>query len=288
MLKKTAAIALLATTFNSYGGDTLGYNERLYRGQQLTSQNGQYSLIMRDDGVLALYDLSGKLRWSANKNYENCDIGYYATLDYSLYIKSLKRTDSNNSATCIRWYPNPGPRMETYTKDSPKNTYLRVQDDGNIVITTIKPLWFTHTAGEILPNSNDLKFPPGTRFTPGSTYDVGFYKYTLQTDGNFVIYKRGVAIWNTGTQGKSVHRAEFQEDGNFVIYDVNNKPLWFSRTQGNLGAYLAFQSDGNMVIYKPTPVWALWGVTLKDYSAPPKKAKYIGKEITFPIWEWKF
>lgn len=76
----------------------------------------------------------------------------------------------------------------------------------------------------------------------------GRYKLRMQSDGNLVIYKQGVAVWHTNTNGAARHAA-MQSDGNFVVYRDGNVPLWSSTTAAFNGAHLRMQDDGNLVIY---------------------------------------
>jgi hypothetical protein len=107
----------------------------------------------------------------------------------------------------------------------------------------------------------------------------GRFRATMQTDGNFVIYDRGSAIWATGTQGtgRPPYRLAVQPDGNLVIYgsSANDVSLggygvctansaciatWATGTQGSGSApyTLKMQDDGNLVLYDSTSraVWA--------------------------------
>ena len=107
----------------------------------------------------------------------------------------------------------------------------------------------------------------------------GRFRATMQTDGNFVIYDHGSAIWATGTQGKGrlPYRLAVQPDGNLVIYgsSANDVSLpgygvckansaciatWATGTQGRGSApyTLKMQDDGNLVLYDSTSrvVWA--------------------------------
>ena len=81
----------------------------------------------------------------------------------------------------------------------------------------------------------------------------GYYKLILQEDGNLVLYRKGKALWSSGTNGKDARKLVMQSDGNLVLYG-NNGPIWASNTSGNRGAFLMLQNDGNLVIYKA--VWS--------------------------------
>jgi len=85
----------------------------------------------------------------------------------------------------------------------------------------------------------------------------GTYRLAMQTDGNLVLYKKGVAtaLWATGTDGKAGARAVMQSDGNLVVYQ-GSKAVWATGTNGQAGARLVVQDDGNLVLYKgSTAVW---------------------------------
>ncbi|HKE23483.1 MAG TPA: membrane dipeptidase [Bryobacteraceae bacterium] len=106
----------------------------------------------------------------------------------------------------------------------------------------------------------------------------GIFRAIMQTDGNFVIYQQGSAIWATGTQGQGrpPYRLAVQPDGNLVIYgsSANDVSLggygvcsanwaciatWAIGTRGGSAPYtLKMQDDGNLVLYDSTSsaVWA--------------------------------
>ncbi len=79
-------------------------------------------------------------------------------------------------------------------------------------------------------------------------------------DGNLVIYDTdGKALWASGTQGHPGATLVMQDfDGNLVIYDTDGKALWSTHTQGNPGAWYTMQDDGNLVVYKDIGDKALW------------------------------
>jgi hypothetical protein len=107
----------------------------------------------------------------------------------------------------------------------------------------------------------------------------GRFRAIMQTDGNFVIYDQGSAIWATGTQGLwlPAYRLAVQPDGNLVIYGSSANdvslggygvcpaysaciPTWATGTYGRGSApyTLKMQDDGNLVLYDSTSraVWA--------------------------------
>jgi hypothetical protein len=109
----------------------------------------------------------------------------------------------------------------------------------------------------------------GTVWDPGeydstTACDGGHLHLTYQSDGNFVLYCYGTALWATGTEGYSTSPdyVSFQYDGNLVVYETDiftniEYPGWASGTD-NRGAVLVLQGDANLVIYNsvPQPIWA--------------------------------
>ena len=101
----------------------------------------------------------------------------------------------------------------------------------------------------------------------------GTYRLAMQTDGNLVLYKQGVAtaLWATGTDGKTGARAVMQGDGNLVVYQ-GSKAVWATGTNGQTGARLVVQDDGNLVLYKgSTAVWDRSTGVIKPPSPPASK-----------------
>ena len=90
----------------------------------------------------------------------------------------------------------------------------------------------------------------------GSFYVTKNRKFSMQEDGNFVVYEydpekneEGRPKSATGTNGLN-YRIIFQRDGNLVIYDLRDRAVWASNTSGLNNATLHLQSDGNLVIYR--------------------------------------
>ncbi len=127
-----------------------------------------------------------------------------------------------------------------------------------IVLTLIACLFF---AGIALPALASDTLNPGDSLTPGHaiTSPNGQYQFTLQSDGNIVLYKKSgkKALWNSGTAGKKVTKLLMQADGNLVLYK-DKKALWSTGTSGNQGAFLMIQDDGNAVIYTNHKKKAIW------------------------------
>jgi hypothetical protein len=95
------------------------------------------------------------------------------------------------------------------------------------------------------------------------------YEARMQSDGNFVIYGEGKAIWSTQTQGRqqAPYRLAVQPDGNLMIYGSSSQDVtlpgfgvcragspciatWSTGKRGGTAPYtLKMQDDGNLVMY---------------------------------------
>lgn len=96
----------------------------------------------------------------------------------------------------------------------------------------------------IKPGTTNLYFRRGQEWITSTGY-----KFKFQTDGNLVLYSRqGKAIWATGTENTNANLFTVQKDGNVVLYD-RGKAVWATDTEGNPGASFAIQGDGNLVVY---------------------------------------
>ena len=86
----------------------------------------------------------------------------------------------------------------------------------------------------------------------------GLYTFTLQTDGNLVLYLGGEPLWNSNTVGVEPTLCILQPGGNLILMDlVHRRPIWASGSDQHPGSRLVVQDDGNVVLYDPanTPVW---------------------------------
>jgi hypothetical protein len=91
----------------------------------------------------------------------------------------------------------------------------------------------------------------------------GPYKFTMQKDGNLVLYKNNKAIWasNTNNNGKEgPYSLHVQGDGNLVARNGKGGAIWASNSNGNgVSPYSLFlQGDGNVVLrdLNSKTIWA--------------------------------
>ena len=205
---------------------------QLTPGQDLTSANRQCRLANQPDGNQVVYGPTG-YHWASFLMAP----GSVFTLadDGDLTITSRE------GATLWRaGHPGAGNR-------------LVMQDDCNLVLYSAAgtPLW--DTSGYAAP-----QVP--SRFGPGQRVSNAGYLFTMQPDGNAVLYRQGRAVWSTGTHGHPGAWFGVQgNDGNLVVYSSRNVPLWqagLSR-RGSSNVRLVLTETG-LAAYRndePRPYW---------------------------------
>jgi hypothetical protein len=100
---------------------------------------------------------------------------------------------------------------------------------------------------DIWVGSSNLDYGRGTQWSSR----CNGYRLAFQPDGNLVIYNSANrALWATGTDNSGANKFSVQADGNVVLYK-DSTPLWASNTSGNSGVRLSIQGDGNLVVYRP-------------------------------------
>lgn len=227
----TAGLVVPATSVGA--ASTLSGDGTLYAGQALVSPNGSHRLVMQGDGNLVLYRGAAAL--------------FSTETGGNPGARAVMQRDGNLVVYSRTGWPlwNSGP-VET---GGPR---LVVQDDGNAVIYTAYgiPVWSVWTRrtgysastigiGYSLRVGQRLVAPDGVHFA------------SMQSDGNFVVYRGSTALWSTRTFGPN-HRVVLQADGNLVLYSATGRALWNSRSVGTGGSRLRMQTDGNLVVYRNT------------------------------------
>lgn len=114
----------------------------------------------------------------------------------------------------------------------------------------------------VFQNANATRLstlPPGASLAVGEgiVSASGNYRFTLQYDGNLVLYAGPQQpLWATYIFRPANASLIMQDDGNLVLYS-GSQPLWASNTEGNPGAWFIVQDDGNIVVYSASGR-ALW------------------------------
>jgi hypothetical protein len=95
----------------------------------------------------------------------------------------------------------------------------------------------------------------------------GNFFATMQSDGNFVVYKTGgQSLWSTNTTGSGADWAVMQTDGNFVLYNRSQgRAVWSSNTAFNQSSYAAITDFGQWLVFRNDP---LWSSNTSDHSNP--------------------
>jgi outer membrane protein assembly factor BamB len=89
----------------------------------------------------------------------------------------------------------------------------------------------------------------------------GVFTATVQSNGNFGVYNKTNAIWNSGTSGKGTapYCLKIKASGNLVLLDKTMNTLWASKSsdRGLPPFSLEMQNDGNLVLYDRARL-AIW------------------------------
>jgi peptidoglycan hydrolase-like protein with peptidoglycan-binding domain len=122
--------------------------------------------------------------------------------------------------------------------------YAALQDDGNL--TVIAPngraIWANGAvdtrldAGQLLRSGWAIQSPDRK------------YRFVMQSDGNLVLSSGSSTLWSSKTF-KANSTLEMQPDGNLVVYAPGHLAVWATGTNGRSNAALVGQNDGNFVLY---------------------------------------
>jgi len=196
------------------------------------------------------------------------------------------------------WLATFGDKLYQYIVGKDTHVYMRSSTDGSNWTQWER----MGTARSPFPN---IKLKPGTRnldFSRGQEWVTSTgYKFRFQQDGNLVLYNsQGRAIWATGTFGTNVDRFSVQADGNIVLYE-RGKAVWATDTAGNPGAYFSIQNDGNLVVYtwdgKPlfntgtnggkTGTFTASKDWLNKHGNSGGSGNYLNGLVSWSDWQWE-
>lgn len=228
-------------------------------GDQVTSPNGQFKLIMQGDGNLVEYGIGNRVLWASNTAGSPgaiAVVGKNRALDITKNGKRLARWASAGTAN---------------------STALKIRADGTMALLAGRSVvvnWTTYQ--DRVPSGNTLLGGTVLRSDTTNTRILN-----MRTDGNLVQKVSGRVVWQSRTGGHPGAWAELQPKGNFVIWtrDASRKKvaLWTSRTGTAGSGNLLVQVDGNVVLYgsKDTRVWSSRPVT--GLAWPVNGTKITGK-----------
>lgn len=246
-----------AFTLDEIGENSLLKNEETLRiGEKRTSSKGTYKLEIAADKDVVLYRGNDAI-WSANTTGQDID-AFKVQNDGNLVAYAVGRRD--------RW------SSGTRGKGGDKTT-LVLQEDGNMVLykklekvtpghieiyRAEGPIWTSETWGGKSRAEVENPYPAGASLIVnkgmkrGSSISSpnGKYRFTLQNDGNVVIYKGDAPIW--ALNRADIELIKIQADGNIVGYDAGNKAQWSSGSngRGDNSSTLVMQDNGDLVLLK--------------------------------------
>jgi len=159
------------------------------------------------------------------------------------------------------------------------NEYFNLVADGETWLNDLGQHFLINVVDTVsASNANNTNITSDMRLLPGQyilSPDSNSL-FTLQKDGNLVLYNNYRAVWNSGTNGSSVSHAIMQGDGNFTLYSNEGTPLWHTGTYNNPGSRLQTQTDGNLVIYSSNGA-PLWSTNTVHY---PNLLSYVNFSIS--------
>ena len=212
-----------------------GPGASLAKEQEVQSTDGRWKLVHQSDGNVVLYHIaSDSPKWSTETNGKETT-SFIFQEDGNLVLYAGEEAVWSS---------------ETNGKDGKK---VALQGDGNIVMYT--------EGGEAVWTSNtDFVHPELPVDQKLYKHDYlqsanGEFKFTVQGDGNLVLYKGDDAKWSSETAGKDMTHFLFQADGNLVLYN-DDEPVWSSGSCGDADKFIV-QDDGNVVLYSgDEPKWS--------------------------------
>ncbi len=138
-------------------------------------------------------------------------------------------------------------------------------------------LWPVLASRPAMAAAGSDRLLPGETLQPGQGISSGGDTFTMQNDGNLVLYAPGkTALWASNTSGNNGALLSMQPNGSLVVSASGGKQLWASGTPNHSGSELILQPDGNAVIDTPGNI-ALW-------STNTYKQTYADNQL--PVHGW--
>lgn len=193
------------------------------------SPNRRYQLTLSSLGNLSIYDtVEHRTTWQTNTG-----IAYnYSTDSFSITLKN----DGTFALYQTHRYARTGVEIwnaQTATGAISNGYSLRLGNDGELYLYFAdrkQSLFSTKSEISCTATGNTCLRPSQCLTSPNRTY-----RAIMQTDGNFVVYRRAngkdTAVWSTNTANNNNNGfLSLQKDGNLVIYTSANKSRWSSGT----------------------------------------------------------
>lgn len=213
----------------------------LWPGDSVTSNNGQFQLVMQGDGNLVEYGIGGRVLWASGTSGRP---------------GAFTQVRANGTLAIV--YNNV--RVALWGGAGQVGRNFGVRPDGSMrMINT------ANRSVVEFPNFQD-RVTAGNVILPGSVLrsdSTGTRTLTMRADGVLVQAVSGKQVWASKTSGNPGAYAAVQADGNLVVYTAARKALWASATSKAGAGQLLVQVDGNVVLYgkSDTRVWSTRAVS---------------------------
>src|SRR5260370_558806 len=170
-------------------------------------------------------------------------------------------------------------------------SHLMVQNDGNVVVyrPDSTAVWATNTWVPTGPRAQGDQMLPGQVLNPGQSINSadGRFTFIYQNDGNLVLYRSGVPLWASSTNGPEDGVFVMQAGANRAPYLSKGNPVVASDTSGSPRSHLIGQNVGkggvygadNMAIWATNP-WVTVGRAAKADQMQPGQVLNPGQGIT--------
>ena len=228
-------------------------------GEALSSPDGRQSLVVLDDGDVALLGPDAATRWSTGTDAP----GSTLTLgeDGNLVV-----TDADGNRT---W--------RSRTAGHPGAT-LVLQDDGDLVLYDLAGAVVWSTGTVIGPSS----LVAGTPLAPGQQLGSpdGHLRLSVDADGLTLAYD-GTAVWSAPAAGGA--GLAVQDDGDVALTAADGSVLWHSATPGNPGASLQLE-EGALLLRAPTGQ-ELWRVDVPPELMTSERVATDCADVDAPVPE---
>ena len=248
-----------------------GYSRLNFRAS-LSTTNANYTIANASAQLMVRNNDTAGLELARLSNAAALNTPNQADDLFQFSVTSLERKQIGSKSVSqavleISLTDRPGSAVSTTISDqyNPDEKHALTFTPGNYAVPQSITINLTEGSdlglGLLVQNQSSNTLTPGETRISGSEQPIfspsGEYAFFQQADGNLVLYRSGVAVWNTNTHGQNVQQVIMQGDGNLVQYDAAGNALWNSNTAGNPGAYLAVEDTGKVMIYAATgePLW---------------------------------
>ncbi|MHC2186731.1 hypothetical protein ACVLV4_002394 [Rathayibacter agropyri] len=214
----------------------------LKSGDSLVSEDGRSQFTIQSDGNAVLsYTPTNRVLWAAGTS-GNKDARFVAQSDGNAVIYSSKNE--------VIWSSN--------SRGVAKS--LTMQNDGNLILRGSKDeaLWATGTTVRDIVDVFTGSVPAGYELSEGDkvTSSNGLFYFTMQADGNPVIYGSDGHVWWTAGLHSPHARFVAQMDGNVVVYSSDNSVIWSTNTHGE--SKIFSMADDGRVVLAPSQGPVVW------------------------------